>query len=99
MKANDFGWNGNMELTHGKDVLTKSNLVDLLCYLTANMPPKRLNLIGLSRVCAILGNNNAPLSVFGRVAKNHVLKGIDEVDRCDVGGFKWTSFEKYQKML
>lgn len=85
-----------MEILRDGNVIPNSNLVDMLHYFTSNIAAKRLNLQGLVPVSCLLRQSNAPMSLFGRAARQDFEKGIDEVDSVKPKNiFKWTSYEQF----
>lgn len=92
-------WDNLGQISDGKTTIPKSNIVDLINYLTCSMSPRNANVVGLENVVNVLQNFNAPQCLFGVEGKKFMMGGgrnigdgqdermkeIDGIDETDVG--------------
>lgn len=79
-------------MSHAGNRLSRSNIVDILHFLSCSMQPKQINLTGIATVEKVVASNNIPLSIFGTVAKQKFKHDVNKDVKND-----WKTFETFMK--
>lgn len=89
MQKCGISWYNNLQIVCYDREIKNSNIVDMLNFLTCQLPSKNLKLTGLGQVSSLLGKGNVPLCLFGKEGKRVLQEGVDETDG-------WKSCEKFK---